>query len=120
MRDVAIVQRPDGPSGATLLRGALCIGPGHTMADVCKMLLTELQMTPETGWWELYAITPEGEQLASYVGLPPNTELLPRLPAEAMLLVDNSCAPRFKLPQGIEDQVAIPAPTGAATSADNA
>ena len=48
VRDVPIVQR-DGKSGDVLLRGVLNIGPGHTVADGCKMLLTELQMAPIGG-----------------------------------------------------------------------
>ena len=45
VRDVPVVQRD--ATQATLLRGMLVIGPGHTLADVCKMLLTELQMEPK-------------------------------------------------------------------------
>ena len=33
-------------AGATLLRGVIVLGPDHTVADMCKMLRTELQMAP--------------------------------------------------------------------------
>ena len=44
-RDMPVVQ-VDETSGDLLIRGCLTLGPGHTLADVCKMLLTELQMAP--------------------------------------------------------------------------
>ena len=92
-RDVPVVQ-PDATSGDVLLRGCLVLGPGHTLADVCKMILTELQMAP-TSWWELRAISPEGRTLAVLHKLPVATELLPCIPDGAMLLVGRCDPPRF-------------------------
>ena len=43
-RDVPVVQAGEG--GGLLLRGLLVIGPGYTLADCCKMLLTQLQLGP--------------------------------------------------------------------------
>jgi len=107
--DVAVAQRDE--SGALVLRGALVIGPGHTVADGCKMLFTELQMGPTAGWWELHAVAPSGEVLADLSHQPPSAELLPLLPKDSYLLVGNCLPPRL-LPD--EVSVLVPAPTPAA------
>ena len=44
MWQVPVVQKI--ASGATVLRGMLIMFSGQTHADVCKMLLTELQLGP--------------------------------------------------------------------------
>ena len=61
------------------------------------------------GWWEVSAISPAGASLVELGSLPPTTELLPRLPEEAMLLVGNSEPPRF-LQEKDENMIVLPAP----------
>lgn len=43
-------------AGALPLRGMLVLGPGHSIADTRKMLLTELQLRPRTGRWLIHVV----------------------------------------------------------------
>ena len=93
-RDLPVVQRADGDGdGGLVLRGLLVVGPGHTVADCCKMLLTELQLGPSEGWWQLSAVGKDGTTLVSYEETPPSEEFLPLLPPTPCYLLVGNCAP---------------------------
>ena len=55
----------DQAGGAPELRGVVVLGTGHSIADLRKMLLSELQLCPSSGTWELRVVEPEsGRMLA--------------------------------------------------------
>ena len=77
-----------------VLRGLLIVQPGHTLADGCKMLLTEHQLCPVDGYWELAAMSEDGSQLlCDLSSMPPSAELLPRLPRTPFSLLVGRCPP---------------------------
>ena len=80
-------------TGATVLRGLLIIGPGQTLADGCKMLLTELQLGPADGRWELSVVAPDGTILVDLKNTPSVAELFPLLPPQKCYLLVGNCAP---------------------------
>ena len=93
-RDLPVVQKEKAADEHVVLRGLLVVGPGHTLADCCKMLLTELQLGPTSGWWELSAIDPrDGTVLASYDKTPTSAEMLPLLPSGSFYLLVGNCPP---------------------------
>ena len=88
-----VLQKSDA-SGTVDLRGLIVIGPGQTIADICKMLLTELQLCPTRGWWDLKVASEVGDLLLTNLNsVPPSAELLPLLPPLCCSLVVGNCPP---------------------------
>lgn len=80
------------------LRGLLVLGPGHTLADACKMLLTELQLCPAAGWWQISAVSHDGTSVLRDLScVPPFAEVLPLLPSEPCSLLVRNCLPPNRL-----------------------
>lgn len=110
-RDVPVVQKD--ASGAVILRGLLIVGPGQSLADGCKMLLTELQLGPDAaagGSWELTALAPDGRLLADLRKESASAELLPLLPSEPCYLLVGNCAPPRGTHADEKPQVVFPPP----------
>jgi len=104
------------------LRGLLVLGPGHTLADACKMLLTELQLCPAAGWWQISAVSHDGTSVLRDLScVPPFAEVLPLLPSEpCSLLVRNCLPPNRLLTMTLTSEVAdagVTVPTAAPTAA---
>ena len=100
-------------TGATVLRGVLIIGPGQTLADGCKMLLTELQLGPTAangGYWELSAVAPDGTTLVDLRDQSASAELLPLLPSQVCYLLVGNCAPPRGTHADETPQIVFPPP----------
>lgn len=91
-RDLCVLQE-GGPGGAPEARGLLVIGPGHTLADTYKMLLTEHQLCPTSGTWRLSCVASDGTVLTVLSDAQLDAEVLPLLPEGSCELLVGNCPP---------------------------
>lgn len=75
------------------MRGLVVLGSCHTVADLCKMLSTELQLAPLVDWWQLDVVAADDvTTLTTLSTQPPAALLLPLLPSTPCHLLVGNCA----------------------------
>jgi hypothetical protein len=103
-RDICVLQPPhessangaarEGAAAPAEVRGVLVLGPGHTLADTRKMLLTEFQLRPASGSWMLQVVEPSTRAVfTDLTCVATEVEILSLLPPGPCALLVGNCMP---------------------------